>query len=316
MLALEEPLRVITAVHGAFLRREASELGIEDRTLRRAIRHRYLVKVRHGSYAFSDEWSALDDVGRFCVLTRGALRTLGDRVAASHHSAAALIGLDVWDVPLDTVHVTRLDDGAGRRERDIRHHAGLVLPEDVYLDHGYQVMRPVRAALESAMLSGVERGLITVSSGLHRGFFDREALLAQHQLMQTWPNSQHLHVVTRLADERLESVAEARSMHLFWRHGLPKPELQYEIWDGGRLVGAVDFAWPEHRLIVEFDGRVKYEKYLREGEEPGDAVFREKRREDDIRRVTGWRVIRLTWADLAQPARTAAMIRAVLTAAA
>ena len=132
--------------------------------------------------------------------------------------------------------------------------------------------------------------------------------MAQHQLMQSWPDSQHLHVVTRLADGRVESVGESRALFLFWSQGLPMPELQFEVRDGWRLVGATDFAWPEHRLIVEFDGRVKYQKFLRHGEDPGDAVFREKRREDDIRRVTGWRVIRLTWADLAHPARTAAML--------
>jgi len=61
---------------------------------------------------------------------------------------------------------------------------------------------------------------------------------------------------------------------------------------------------------------VKYQKYLRPGEDAGDAVFREKRREDAIRRVTGWRVIRLSWADLAHPARTAAILLEALAMAA
>jgi len=41
-------------------------------------------------------------------------------------------------------------------------------------------------------------------------------------------------------------------------------------------------------------------------------VFREKKREDLIRAVTGWRCIRITWIDLEHPERTAARIRAVL----
>jgi hypothetical protein len=284
--------------------------------LRRGVRRGRLIKVRHGAYAFSDEWTVLGDVDRYALHSRAAMRTLGDRVAASHHSACALHELALWDVPLDAVHVTRLDDGSGRSERDIRHHQGLVLPDDVQLFEGFQVIRPVRAALESAMLSGVERGLVTVNSGLHRRLFRAEELEIQRRRMQAWPGAQHLQIVTRLADERIASVGESRSLHLFWSQGLPMPEMQVEVWDGSRLVGVVDFLWRKHRLIVEFDGRVKYQTYLRPGEEPGDAVVREKRREDTIRRLTGWRVLRLTWADLAHPSRTAALIRAALAAAA
>lgn len=311
-----DSLRTITRTHQVFLRREALELGVEDRLLRSAIRKEQLVKVRHGAYAFADDWAALDDVGRHRVLTRAALRTLGDRVAASHHSACALHGMDLWDVPLAAAHVTRLDGGAGRLESDIRHHEGLVTPDDVGLLDGFQVMAPVRAALESATLSGIERGLVTVNSGLHRELFEHEELMEQHRLMQSWPDTQHLQVVTRLADGRAESVGESRSLFLFWSQRLPMPELQFEVRDGGRVVALTDFAWPDHKLIVEFDGRVKYGKYLRPDEDPGDAVFREKRREDLVRRLTGWRVVRLVWADLAYPVRTAEMLRSLMTMAA
>ena len=316
MRDVEPALRTISAGHAVFLRREAIELGVEDRDLRRAVRQGRMVRVRHGAYAYADELSSLDEVGRHVVLGRSVMRTLGDRVAASHHTACALHGMSLWDVPLGVAHVTRLDGGAGRCERDIRHHEGLVLADDVQLTHGFQVMRPARAALESAMLSGVERGLVTINSGLNLGLFDGTAMLDQHRLMQSWPESRHLQVVVRLADGRAGSVGESRSLFLFWAHGLPMPELQFEVRDGGRLVGITDFAWPEHRLIVEFDGRSKYQKYLRPGEEPGDAVFREKRREDDIRRITGWRVVRLTWSDLSAPARTAQILRTILAAAA
>ncbi len=70
--------------------------------------------------------------------------------------------------------------------------------------------------------------------------------------------------------------------------------------------------WPEHGLLGEFDGRVKYGRLLRPGEEPGDAVFREKRREDELRRLTGFAMVRLVWADLHRPRETAARIRGLL----
>jgi hypothetical protein len=45
-------------------------------------------------------------------------------------------------------------------------------------------------------------------------------------------------------------------------------------------------------------------------------VFREKRREDELRRLTGFSMVRLTWADLYRGAETAARIRALMRRAA
>jgi len=61
---------------------------------------------------------------------------------------------------------------------------------------------------------------------------------------------------------------------------------------------------------------VKYGRLLMPGEEPGDAVFREKRREDNLRRLTDFSMIRLTWADLYRGAETAARIRGLMRRAA
>jgi hypothetical protein len=224
--------------------------------------------------------------------------------------------MDLWDVGFGRAHLTRLDGGAGRQQHDVAHHEGVCLAGDVTEVRGVPVVRPARAALETALLAGVERGLVTADSGLHRGLFTRQALEDRHELMTRWPGSQPLHLVTRLADGRSESVGETRSRYLFWTQHLPMPELQYPVRDGSGLAGVTDFAWPEHRLLGEFDGRVKYGRLLRPGEEPGDAVFREKRREDLLRRVTGWSMVRITWDDLYHPERTAAVVRQLMRRAA
>ena len=65
-------------------------------------------------------------------------------------------------------------------------------------------------------------------------------------------------------------------------------------------------------MWLEFDGRVKYEKFVPAGQSSTDVVLREKKREDIIRRITGWRCIRITWADFYRPEVTAAKIRALL----
>ena len=58
-----------------------------------------------------------------------------------------------------------------------------------------------------------------------------------------------------------------------------------------------DFYWEEFRTVGEFDGRVKYGRSLRPGEDPGEAVYREKRREDALRDL-GLKVVRWTWDEL------------------
>ena len=159
----------------------------------------------------------------------------------------------------------------------------------------------------------VEHGLTTVNDLLHRKLTTPGELAECREFMEQWPRSLTQDLVLRLADGRCGgSVGEGRTLYLLWRQGLPKPEPQYEIPDGHGGSFRVDFAWPEHKVFLEFDGRIKYQELLKEGESPTDVVLREKKREETICRVTGWRCIRIVWADLYQPARTAAAIRDLL----
>jgi hypothetical protein len=316
MVGFDDVLRELCREHGVFFRHEAIAAGLTDAALRRSVRSGELVRVRQGTYTLGEDWATADAEHRHLLLLRGLLRSHGSCVAASHHSASLLHGLDLWEVPMDRAHLTRRDGGAGRVLADVTHHEGLCLPEDLVTRDGLTVMVPQRAALESATLLDVEHALPLVDSGLRQGLFTQEQMFEQAALMASWPQSLHLEVVVRLADGRSGSVGEGRTRYLCWRAGLPMPELQYEVYDAGVLIGIADFAWPAFGLLGEFDGKVKYGRLLRPDEEPGDAVFREKQREDHMRRVTGWRFVRITWDMLYAPTRTAAIIRSMLRSAA
>ncbi|HET6625179.1 MAG TPA: type IV toxin-antitoxin system AbiEi family antitoxin domain-containing protein [Nocardioidaceae bacterium] len=312
-----DALRVIARTYGVFLRSEARDFGYDDRAVKAAIRAREWVRVRRGAYTFRDVWESTDDVGRHRILARAVMRSLGGAVALSHVSALAEHGIAIWGMDLSRVHVTRLEGGAGRTEKDLVHHEGLCLAGDVMERDGLRLMAPGRAVIEASSLATAEAGIVSTDSALHLGLVDPDELDARLHAMGRWPYMQKVHVVLRFADGRSESVAESRSRHLFWRQGLPAPELQFYVYDEqGALIGITDFAWPEHGLLGEFDGKVKYGRLLKEGEEPGDAVFGEKRREDLLREVTRWAMIRLVWADLFYPAKTAARIRRLMARAA
>ena len=80
---------------------------------------------------------------------------------------------------------------------------------------------------------------------------------------------------------------------------------QFQVYDAdGVLRGTCDWGWPEQEHLGEFDGRVKYGRLLRPGQAPGDVVFAEKKREDQLRELTGWSMTRLTWDDLNRPRLT------------
>ncbi len=312
---ITDPLRHVVEQRGVFLRCEAIALGLDDNALSRSLRLGVLTRVRHGSYTFTDVWEQLSDEDRHVVLGRAVMRRLTG-VVLSHTTAAVAYGMATWRADLTRAHVTRIDGGAGHRRGDVVHHEGYVDPAERGDAAGMPAVSPVRAALETALLAGTEAGLVTVSSGLRLGLFGREALEVQHEAMAHWPDARLLHMVTRLARSEHESPGEVRAEHLFWSQGIPRPVAQYEVYDqAGRLIGRCDFAWPRFRLIVEFDGAVKYERHLRPGETPGAAVFREKQREDALR-AAGWTVVRITWADLSRPRETAHRIRAAMRAAA
>jgi hypothetical protein len=311
-----DKLRVLAETDGFFTRTDALSVGHDDKSIRRALKVRLWTRIRAGAYTFPDLWPESIEL-RHDITSRAVARKLGRDVALSHTSSAIEHGLRLWDADLELVHVTRLDAGAGRTESGVVHHVGLTLDSDLVEKRGALITGVARAAIETASLVTTESGLVTLDSALESGRCTREDLSATFELMQCWPGLQRVQVAVRLADGGAQSVGESRTRYLCYVRGLPAPILQYEVFDAtGRLVGISDFAWPDPGVLGEFDGRVKYGRLLREGEEPGDAVFREKVREDRLREATGWPVIRITWADLHRPDATAARIRRLLRVAA
>lgn len=295
------------------LRRELLAEGYDDRAIARLVSRGVLARVRHGAYCDATVWRGLDDAGRHAVRSRAVLRQAKAPLVLSHVSGLLEYGVPTWGLDLSTVHVTRLDRRAGRNEAGVHQHCGVVTADDLVEVNDIAVMAATRLAFETTTIADAEVSLAVVNHLLHAGFTTTEALDQAASKYRHWPHSLATNLVLRLCDRRIESVGESRSFMLCFRQGLPMPVPQFEVFDSsGRLVGRVDFAWPELGVFLEFDGKAKYEKYLKQGERPSDVVIREKRREERICRITGWRCIRLTWADLEHPARTAAHVRSVL----
>lgn len=311
MLLHDEPI---------FLRREALEHGYRDRDLRAALRDGVLVRVRHGAYVDAGAWRSADEVERFRLRGRAVLLT-HPHVALSHTSAAAEHGLRLHGADLGRVHVTRLDGDTGTPTGDLVYHHGTLGDDEVVRAGEVRLVVHVRAAVETALVSSVETGVCCLDSvldpraGLPAG--PAVTLAEVYEVARRftrWPGAQRLQISVRLARVGAQSIGESRSRVMCWCHHLPEPVLQYVVRDGDRVVAVCDFAWPEHRLLGEFDGKRKYLRPYTPGDDAGEVVFAEKRREDLVRALTGFGMVRWTWSDLAEgrQARTAAYIRSRL----
>ncbi len=308
-----DALNAITDKHGIFLRREAIALGYTDKDLARAVRMRVLHRMRHGSYVRSERWDPLTDNQKHAVRAMAVLRTARADVVLSHTTALVLHDAPTWDLPLDDVHLTRLDRKSGRRETGLAQHRGLLLPGDVMEVDGTKVTSPGRSALDLTTMVDIEHCLPVFDHFLHAGRTTKSELRRGAAAMRLWSGTLHTDLVVALANPRCESVGESRTSYMFWQHGVLAPKTGYELFDDlGNVLFRVDFAWPELGVYLEFDGKEKYLKHRKAGESVVDAVLREKKREEWICRRTGWRCIRIVWADLYRPERTVALINSVL----
>lgn len=295
------------------LRREYLADGVTDAQIRRLVRRGDITRIRHGSYVARPLWESLGREDRHRLLIRAVIKRGHPSMVITHVSAAVERGCSTWGVALDDVDVTRVDGRAGRSEAGVRHHAGSFSEEEVEVVNGVPLSVAPRTAVEVTTRCDVEASLVLVNQLLHTGQLDKGQLEDAAADFKHWPGTLTTTLVERLADERLTSVAESRTWYFFWSQHLPRPEPQVPIHDeNGVIVAYADFAWRQHGVFLEFDGRVKYERHRRRGETLEEYVMREKRREELICLLTGWVCIRIQWADLAGPERTAARIQRIL----
>jgi len=289
------------------LRRDAVTTGRSDDELGRLVRAGQLSRLRRGAYVDRVLPPGAEAVHR--LLVEATVAGLRRPAVVSHQSAAVLHGLPLWDVPLDRVHITRRPPAWNDRSAVLCCHVARLRDDEVVEVNGLPVTDPIRTALDLARSLPHEAAVVTLDAALHRGVLTSERLRSRLFDLAGIPGSRSAARAVRAADGRSESVGESRSRVILHRWKLPPSTLQHKVRSThGAVIGRADFAWEDHRLLGEFDGRVKYGRLLVPGQDAGDAVFAEKRREDAMR-DEDWNVVRWVWSDLRRPDRLAARVR-------
>ena len=278
-------------------RRGARAQGISDWQLR----HRDTVRSSRDTYLPQDQ---AQDLG---CRARAVLLGAPDGAVVSHGSAAALWGLQIpltGDDP--RVHLTVPPDRRVRHRADRRVHAAVVPAAQTSVRSGVRVTSLERTWLDLACCLPAP-ALLAVTDQVLRRRVPRDVL---EGLLDGASGARGVRTArrvlplgNRLAGSPMESVVR----WLVHADGLPAPVLQHVVCDGaaGR-VGAVDFAWPEHRVMVEFDGDLHRDR----------RTFVEDLRRQNGLVLAGWTVLRFSSADVrGRPEWVIATIRRALAAA-
>ena len=300
----------IIARDGVFSTDDASVVGLDRNALSRLVRDGLCVRVARGWYALvGGEPPDDEQLHRFRALAMG--RALRDRAALSHHSSLVVRGLPTFRADLRTVHLTSLVPARGgvsvvRPGVAVHRRVGrLRVPDaDDLAGHLPRHVPTAWAAVQAGLLAGPESFLVPADAALRAGSATVDGLRRAVQTFAGHTGIGPVRSAAHLLDARHESPGESRTAFVVSALGY-RLEPQVEVVADGRRFRA-DFRIAGTRVLVEFDGAVKYEDRR--------ALFEEKQREDALRRA-GWIVVRLVWADLDQPGLVARRVAAAVAMA-
>lgn len=261
-----------------------------------------LIRLRPGHYVRAAEVvDAFPDV-KHLLTVQSAIGLCSDGTVLSHVSAAVMHGLPIWGIDSGKVHVTKPRPSGGHVAPGLHTHCQPMEQADVVTLDGLPVTSAARTVVDVLRCAPFEQGVVVADAALRRGLVSGEELAGQVELAQHRRGIAMARRVLAFADGRSESVGESRSRVLMYRSGLVVPDLQVEIRGfDDRVIARADFGIEAVRWAGEFDGLVKYGRLRLEGETEGDAVTREKRREDLVRDQQ-WLMLRWVWAELSRPA--------------
>jgi len=233
---------------GYFTAAQARAAGLSYAWLSRAVASGAVVRVGRGVYAFrvrgATDWK-----------DRLAIELLSSGGEACGLSATALYSLTA---PPSEPQI--MGARGSRHAASGRQHSSRDLPayERVTVD-GLPALAPVRAILDAAHRMARANAAAMIETAIVRGLVKPERLEQRAKELRHGKRPgcaavlgilAELHPELTRARNEWEALVVRRALEL----GLPRPELEYEIFIEGRRY-ILDAAWPEFLVALEFDGR-------------------------------------------------------------
>ena len=226
--------------------------------------------------------------------------TLPERAGFTGLSAATLWGVPDVASPTDRVDVlvpagTRWNPGPGVRIRSASRGQELVRRGR------WLCATRVDTAVDLIRWGGTEDAVVLLDRLCLNGMVRLGDVRAAVLELPRCQGSVQARRVAELADGTAESPQETRLRLLFGRAGLPPPVAQFRIFDEEGLIARVDFAYPDLKIAIEYDGLWHAE--------PGQ--FAKDRGRLNRLVAAGWIVLHVTAADIRHPERLAGRVRAL-----
>lgn len=282
---LDRSIRLTAATqHGVITRRQALAMGLTEKMIRQQVGSGLWLRMRQGVYRLVGYEETR--LAKMWAVT-GALPAV-----LSHQSAAELHDLKL--TPINQVVVT-VPLRCTNRFRDIVVHQSIDLVREFITEiSGLPVTTIPRTIMDLAAVLRPTPLTVVVESAI----VDRKVTLGElvdhHALLgrKGKPGTRRLREVLEVVGPevvRSESALELRMMQLLEDVGCPLPVQQFVLTWRTKTVGRVDLAYPDHRLLIELDGRRWHTTV---------AAFEADRRRDNLAQLAGWRVLRFTWEDV------------------
>lgn len=240
---------------------------------------------------FRDVYVAADVEVDLSLRSRAAYLLVEGRGALGGFSAAELLDASCGpeNAPAEVISPTRMRSRPGLvvREEPLR-------PSELWRAQGALVTSPLRTAYDLGRRSPIVEAVVAVDALSYRFGFDPFDVVRFGYRSLGAAGSGQLPEVARLADQQAQSPMETRIRLAIRFDGLPLPVLQHPV---GPY--ALDMAYPEVTLAVEYDGR----EHL-----APERALRDLNRQAYLSTL-GWKVLRFPAADVFRPWVVAARVR-------
>lgn len=277
--------------HGVISLKQLGDLGLSARAVQQRAQAGGLHRVHQAVYSIAPP-ELLSLRGHFMA----AVLACGPDAVLSHRSAAHLHGLRRTERQGIDVTVP------GRRhpkhtDVDI-HNSTTLIPADTTTVEGIPCTTIARTLLDLGDVLNTRQVEQALEQGDTMEVIDLRALHDQlHRNAKRKAANRLRQALAGLRPDAApsESQFEEDLLALCRRIDVPEPRRQFWITpDDGEPAVRADFAWPQHRLIVETDGLGAHRARHR---------FESDRRKDQRLALLGWRVIRITWRQLKEEPR-------------